>query len=271
MVERVEPFFFLNREWTVNRVGSPKLHFLSFEKIIGKELCTRPYTRAGLMVRGHRDLGTSRGTQTMVVNGATFPKPERHQAFVAFLRTHENELRSFVRSRVGSEDVTQDIVQGTFLLAWTNAKFDPRHPYARAWAFTAARRLILDRWRAKESNSISLDDLSARAERESSRGSQSAVPVDHKTRDPLGAMIEAERNRKLDLALSLLSDEERDVLERYYFRREGTQHDIARALDISIAAFNSRLNRARKQLKRLILKVRGHDGESLNGHDSRNG
>ena len=206
----------------------------------------------------------------MVCNGATYPQPERQQAFVAFVRIHENELRGFVRSRVGSNHV-QDIVQATFLQAWTDKKFDPRHPGARAWVFTTARRLILDCWRAKESNSISLDDLSARAERESSRGSQSAVTADQKCRDPLGAMIEAERNHKLDVALSMMSDDQRDVLERYYLRKEGTQYDIAQALEISIAAFNSRLNRARKELKRLILKVRGHDGESHNGHDFRNG
>ncbi len=84
-------------------------------------------------------------------------------------------------------------------------------------------------------------------------------------------MIEEERNRKLDLALSMLSDDQREVLERYYLRKEGTQYDIAQALGLTIAAFNSRLNRARKELKRLILKVRGHDEGSRNGHDFRNG
>ncbi len=206
----------------------------------------------------------------MAANGATFPQWERQQAFLEFVRTHENELRGFARSRVGSEHA-QDIAQAAFLNAWTDARFDPRHPYARAWVFTTARRLILDWRRSEESKSVSLDDLSARAQRDGSRGSQSAVPVDQKTRDPLGLMIEEERNRKLDIALSMLSDDQREVLERYYLRREGTQYDIAQTLGLTIAAFNSRLNRARKELKRLILKVRGHDGESRNGHDSRNG
>jgi RNA polymerase sigma-70 factor, ECF subfamily len=207
----------------------------------------------------------------MAANGATFPQRERQQAFLEFVRSHESELRGFARSRVGSEHVTQDIVQTAFLNAWTDARFDPRHPYARAWVFTTARRLILDWRRSEESNSVSLDDLSARAQRDGSRGSQSAVPVDQRTRDPLGLMIEEERNRKLDLALSMLSDDQREILERYYLRKEGTQYDIAQALGLTIAAFNSRLNRARKELKRLILKVRGHDGESRNGHDSRYG
>ena len=97
------------------------------------------------------------------------------------MRTHEGELRGFVRSRVGSEHRTQDIVQTTFLNAWKDATFDPTHPYARAWVFTTARRLILDWRRSEDSKSISLDDLSERAARDSSRGSQSAVPVDRRT------------------------------------------------------------------------------------------
>ena len=46
-------------------------------------------------------------------------------------------------------------------------------------------------------------------------------------------MIEEERNRKLDVALSMLSDDQREVLERYYLRKEGTQYDIAQALDLT--------------------------------------
>jgi RNA polymerase sigma factor (sigma-70 family) len=208
-----------------------------------------------------------------MIAGNTTPSPqrERQQAFIEFVRTHEGELRGFVRCRVNCADRTQDIVQTTFLSAWKDATFDPTHPYARAWVFTTARRLILDWRRSQDSKSISLDDLSERAARDSSRGSRSAVPVDRRNRDPLGLMIEEERNRKLDVALSMLSDDQREVLERYYLRKEGTQYDIAQALDLTLAAFNSRLNRARRELKRLILKVRGHDGESHNGHDSRNG
>ena len=205
----------------------------------------------------------------MAGNGAASPQRERQQAFLNFVRAHESELRGFARCRVGSEHVTQDIVQTTFLSAWTDANFDPTHPHARAWVFKRARWLILDWRRSDESNSMSLDDLSERAERDRSRGSQSAVPVDRKARDPLALMIDEERYRKLDVALSMLSNDEREALERYYLRKDGTQYNIAQSLGLTLAAFNSRLNRARKELKRLILKVRGHDGESPDGHDSR--
>jgi RNA polymerase sigma factor (sigma-70 family) len=203
----------------------------------------------------------------MAGNGAISPQHERQQAFLEFVRQHEGELRGFTLHLVRSADLTQDIVQKTFLKAWCDTSFDPSHPFARAWVFTTARRLIIEWRRSEESNSISLDDLSERARRDGSRGSQSAFEVDRKTRDPLVGLIEQESKQTLDVALFMLAEDQRDVLERYYLRREGTQYEIARAMGISIAAFNSRLNRARKELKRLILKFRERERWMHNGHD----
>jgi DNA-directed RNA polymerase specialized sigma24 family protein len=49
-----------------------------------------------------------------------------------------------------------------------------------------------------------------------------------------------------------LSADHREVLERFYLRQEGTQFEIAEAMGLSVAAFNSRLNRARLELKRIL-------------------
>jgi RNA polymerase sigma-70 factor (ECF subfamily) len=195
----------------------------------------------------------------MTGDKATCPQPGQEQAFLELITRVEGELRGFVRHRVGSGYVTQDIVQKTFLLAWGDAKFDPTHAYARAWLFKTAKRLVVAWLESAESNSISLEDLSEMRE-DGSRGSHSAMPVDRKARDPLIDLIDEERNRNLDAALGRLRADQREVLERYYLRQEGTQLEVAEAMGLSIAAFNSRLNRARKELKRLILVIRGRDG-----------
>jgi RNA polymerase sigma-70 factor (ECF subfamily) len=187
-------------------------------------------------------------------------QPEQQHAFLELIIRVEGELRGVVRHMVRSGHVTQDIVQRTFLLAWRDAKFDPTHAYARAWLFKTARRLVGDWLTSAESNSISLEDLSEREWRDGSRGSHSAMPVDRKASDPLTNLIDEERNRSLALALGRLQEEQRDVIERYYLRQEGTQIEIAEAMGLSVAAFNSRLNRARKELKRQILIIRGRDG-----------
>ena len=69
--------------------------------------------------------------------------------------------------------------------------------------------------------------------------------MDRKCRDPLIDLIEEEMDRNLDTALARLPAEQRDVLERYYLHQEGTQLELAEAMHLSLAAFNSRLNRAR--------------------------
>ena len=203
----------------------------------------------------------------MTGDRATCQRPGQERAFLDLITEVEGELRGFIQHRVGSGHATQDIVQRTFLLAWGDARFDPEHAYARAWLFKTARRLVIDWLESEESNSISLDDLSERVRRDGSRGSCSALPVDQRARDPLTDFIEAERNRNLDAALARLPADQREVLERYYLRQEGTQFAIAEAMGLSVAAFNSRLNRARKELKRAILMLRGRDGWEGAGDD----
>jgi RNA polymerase sigma factor (sigma-70 family) len=196
---------------------------------------------------------------------ATCRQPEQRQMFLELITEVEGELTGFIRHQVGSVHATQDIAQKTYLHAWRDTKFDPAHLYARAWLFKTARRLVIDWLESEKSNSISLEDLSERAQRDGSRGSRSRLPADRNTRDPLRALIEDEGQRNLNAALARLPDDHREVLERYYLRQEGTQSEIAEAMGLSVAAFNSRLNRSRTELKRAILILRARDGWS--GHD----
>jgi RNA polymerase sigma factor (sigma-70 family) len=198
----------------------------------------------------------------MTSNGATGRRPEQDRAFLDLITAVEGELHGCIQRRVRSVHTTQNIVQQTFLLAWGSASFDPERADAGAWLFTTARRLAKDWLESAESKSFSLEDLSVRMRGDGSYGSRSAQLVDRRTRDPLINLIEEERNRNLDAALARLPEDQRDILERYYLRQEGTQAEIAQAMGrISLAAFNSRLNRARKALTHEILMLRRPDGK----------
>jgi RNA polymerase sigma-70 factor (ECF subfamily) len=191
-------------------------------------------------------------------------RPGKEGAFLALIKDVEGELSGFIQHRVGSRDAAQDILQKTLVLAWGHATFDPTHAHARAWLFTTARRLVIDWLESEDSRSISLEDLSERALRDESRGSRSALQ-DNRACDPVFVIIREERARYLNAALGRLREDQREILERYYLRREGSQSEIAQAMGLSVAAFNSRLNRARIELKRAILILRARDGWS--GHD----
>jgi RNA polymerase sigma-70 factor (ECF subfamily) len=179
----------------------------------------------------------------------------RAQEFVEFVRRTENELRGWIQRHVGCSDQTQEILQKSFCEAWASRTFDPKHAHARAWIFTTAKHLIINTG-GERSASISLDDLSQRVGMDGSRSSRSAVLVDPRIRDPMTEIIANEESQTFEVALEMLSEEHRDVLERYYLKQEGKQHQIAEALGLSIAAFNSRLNRARKELKGTLIRLR---------------
>ncbi len=124
----------------------------------------------------------------MVSDRGTCRPPWQQRAFLDLVKRVEAELIAYVGRCVGHGGGANDIVQRTLLRAWGDAKFDPTHLEARAWLFKTAKRLVIDWLRSEESNSISLDDLTA-------------MPADRKARDPLVDLIDRETERYLDIAL----------------------------------------------------------------------
>jgi RNA polymerase sigma-70 factor (ECF subfamily) len=180
-------------------------------------------------------------------------RPERSAAFLELINRTEAPLRGFIRRQIGPVHAVDDVLQRTFLNAWAHAEFDPSRADARAFLFTSACHLITDWIRSHESKSVSLDELSA-------RGSLVPSMVDRHARDPLARLMAAESAEILRAALARLDAEHQEVLERFYLRQEGTQLEIATTMGLSLAAFNSRLNRARVELKRILLARRSDGG-----------
>ena len=173
-------------------------------------------------------------------------RPDRSAAFLDLIAGVEVPLRGFIRQRIGvAHSAVDDVLQKTFLKAWAHADFDPARVDARAFLFTVAGNLVTDWLRSDGSKSVSLDELSA-------RGSLAPSMVDTHSRDPLARMIAAESAEILKVALGRLSADLQEVIERFYLRQEGTQFQISAGMGLSVAAFNSRLNRARLELKRLL-------------------
>jgi RNA polymerase sigma-70 factor (ECF subfamily) len=68
-------------------------------------------------------------------------------AYDALLRAIAPQLRSFFRRRVGSDDVTEDLVQETLIAIHTRrASFDRARPFT-AWLYAIARYKMADHFR----------------------------------------------------------------------------------------------------------------------------
>jgi RNA polymerase sigma-70 factor (ECF subfamily) len=174
--------------------------------------------------------------------------PEVRDAFLELLSGAEAELIGFVHRLVRSRDVAENVVQETFFRAWRHQAFDPTRPEARACLFTIATNIVRDWTRKADHSSVSLESVN------NSIDSLGSIRVDQLRDDPLATLIAREDSRTLHGALAKLEPEAREALERFYLRQEGTQIEIAQAMGVSVAAFNSRLNRARKDLKRILGK-----------------
>ncbi len=158
------------------------------------------------------------------------------------LRTEVRALAARLRSRgrgllrpsASASDLAQQAVLRMLELEEAPEFHDPRE--LRAYLWTAAWRLLLNRGRAR---------------------GRSAVPLSRAPSADLGLAIEggggatqaeqAERNAALRVVLNLLRDEDREVLELVYFRQLEIER-VAQELGVQRAAAEMRLSRARRRL-----------------------
>jgi RNA polymerase sigma-70 factor (ECF subfamily) len=193
----------------------------------------------------------------MAGNGAKRGRPGHDPVFAALLSRVGGELLVYVRSKGLDWHSAENIVQETFARACAHEGFDPDQKGARAWLYKVATNLVSDWFRSGEGGSVSLDGLNEASRRSGTQDSLSPLMADRAARDPLAIIISEETKARLNEALGQLAPDLREVLVRFYIREEGTQPQIASAMGISVAAFNSRLNRGRSELKRAILALRG--------------
>lgn len=141
--------------------------------------------------------------------------------------THENELRHWLRGRLGNAHDAEDMLQELFLKAMRQDRKFCEIDNARAWLFEVARNAVADRLRLKKTEVELPDDLAAEHEETPAVESLAAC---------------------LPRALSELSEEDRDAITRCDL--EGmTQEDYARLKGLTLPGAKSRVQRARRRLR----------------------
>lgn len=141
---------------------------------------------------------------------------------------HETELRGFLRRRVHSEAEAEDLLQEVFLRALRKKDGLCGVDNPRAWLFTTARNLLIDRLRLAKELVPLPDDLPVEVE-------EDPPPVDG-------------LSQCLPRALAELSPQDREAITLCDI--EGiTQQDYARRIGLSLPAAKSRVQRARRRLK----------------------
>jgi RNA polymerase sigma-70 factor (ECF subfamily) len=153
----------------------------------------------------------------------------------ALYRRERRPLFAFFWARLGEREEALDLVQEVFARACRHAAGLHRLPASRrrAWLFACARRLTVDRYRRR-----------AVARR--------AVPIPPPPGDgPEAAVERADVLRRLDCAIRLLPDPEREALALVVLGGL-TSADAARVLGLPAGTVRYHLFQARRRLKAVL-------------------
>lgn len=143
-----------------------------------------------------------------------------------------DRLRLYIRRRVEDSHTADDLVQDVILKAQLNLHSAPM-PKLSAWMFQIARNVVIDHYRSrKHRRSAQLDDETAIEESES--------------------VIVSELSGCIRPMLARLPDPSREALEQTDLG-ELTQTELAKHLGLSLPGVKSRVQRAREQLRTVLV------------------
>ena len=155
-------------------------------------------------------------------------------AFEALVSRYSPRLFYFLRSRSGSDEDIEDLMQETFLRAFRNIdRYDPKWNFS-TWLYTMAVRLAISRHRSKKADPLPLDPELTECP---SPGPQDRLIFEEETQ---------ERKNVWNLARTLKPGEYQALWLRY---AEGLPvKDIAKAMNKSQIGIRTLLHRSRLKL-----------------------
>jgi RNA polymerase sigma factor (sigma-70 family) len=168
---------------------------------------------------------------------------ERELAFIAVHRDSYPRVYRYVRRRVESPELAEELAADVFRVVWQKWHDQPRSDIA--WLLTVARNLIGNAYRSRDRVVALQAKLRASAELRSGAESEDLVVHD---------------------AMAALRDSERDILQLAYWD-ELSVAEIAGVLQCSMAAAKVRLHRARAAFRKQM-PVPAGPGRQSSGRQS---
>jgi len=171
---------------------------------------------------------------------------ERELAFVVVHRNSYPRVYRYVRRRVESPELAEELAADVFRVVWQKWQDQP-HPDI-AWLLTVARNLIGNAYRSRDRLVALQMKLRASAELRSGADSEDLLVHD---------------------ALAALRDSERDILQLAYWD-ELNMAEIAGVLQCSEAAAKVRLHRARAAFRKQMPVSPGKQGTGKQNSGNQN-
>ena len=180
--------------------------------------------------------------------GGATPAADLPPDFEAWFRDHRQSVYRYVRFRVATREVAEDITSEVFLKALRAlGRYDPGRSAPRTWLLRIARNAVTDHLRTlrrRGSLHISLDrapDLVSRGPSQEER------------------LLHAEQLTRLFSAAATLREADQEILSLRYGAGLGNA-EIAESLKITPNAVAVRVHRALTRLKNAVAEESGQEG-----------
>ncbi len=172
-----------------------------------------------------------------------------HAAFQQLVERYQPPILALVRRIVGDLDQAEDVVQETFIRAWSNLHRYREDGKFSSWLHRIAVNLAKSELRRRSRSRLVFYHTLPNA---------CLGPRALDLQDPLGRPDQMFRQRQLrrtvDRAVRHLPDEQREIFVLREFDGMSYQ-EISRSLGLKMGTVKSRLNRARSEFVRLIEPV----------------
>ncbi len=156
-------------------------------------------------------------------------------ALSAMMDLHLTSIKSLAWHMLGDDAAAEDVAQEVFLKSWLQArKWQPGRAKFVTWMKRVATNACLDRLRKKKE--VLGDSLPERTD--------GAISADK-------AMIERDTAKAVQSAIGTLPERQRAALTLCHFQ-DMSQTEAADILEISVAAYESLLARARRSLRGVL-------------------
>jgi RNA polymerase sigma-70 factor, ECF subfamily len=163
-------------------------------------------------------------------------------AFADVFERHRHGVHAFLLGKTSDPEAARDLLQETFLRLWRQfdelAGLDEERQ--RAWLFTVARNLVVDRYRSRATQQSTLAALARESERAGNPEPDPAEPV--VARDELALLKQA---------IDDLPEEERVILSMVVVGGM-TSQQVGAALALPPGTVRYRLHQARARLARRL-------------------
>ena len=161
------------------------------------------------------------------------------------LPEHEAWLRTTLLARLGNRDEVEEVMQEVAVAAANQSAKEQPVEQVGPWLYRVAIRQML-LFRRKAGRRRKLVDNVVKAVR--------PTEEDVRTRSPLEFLLSEERQGEVREAMSRLSERDRQLLMLKYVESM-SYGDIAKQLGVTASAVQSRLHRARGELRKLLLEA----------------